>query len=158
MRKILLAAMLTTAVAARATPDISELSYTRYLIPIIQNETTGAFGSRWRVDTWFYYSSIAPGGPIVLPSPFCRHGICFFGLHLLLEGDIRPLPVEPNFYRGSALLFHVESQYADEFTFASRIRDVSRQQDSAGTEIPVVREDRITEQPVHLLNVPLAPK
>jgi hypothetical protein len=144
-----------SAVGVQATPDISDLSYTRYLIPIIQNEMTGAFGSRWQVDTWFYYSGADPEkGPIVIPSPFCRHGICFFGIHLLVDGEYQPLPVEPNFYTGSAVLLHVESQYTEGFTFASRIRDVSRERDSAGTEIPIVREDRISEETVHLLNVP----
>lgn len=158
MRKLLLAVMLTSTVWAQSSPPITELSYTRYLIPIFQNETTGAFGSRWQVDTWFYYSSAAAGGPVIVPSPFCRNGICFFSLHLLLDGEFQPLPIEPRFYPGSAVLLHVESPYADDFTFTSRIRDVSREQDTAGTEIPVVRENQITQRTVHLLNVPLAPK
>lgn len=155
MRRLLLTAVLATIVAARDTTG-AELSYTRYLIPIFQGEKTGAFGSRWQVDTWFYFENI--DGPMVVPAPFCRFSVCPFGLVITVDGEYRPLPVEPNAYPGSAILLHVESQYADEFTFASRVRDVSRDQETAGTEIPVIREDRIIEKPVHLLNVPLAPR
>jgi hypothetical protein len=157
VRNLLLVLMLGTAGLAQPAP-VTELPYTRYLIPIFQNEMTGALGSRWQVDTWFYYSSAAPGGPTIVPSPFCRDGICFFSLHLLLDGEFQPLPIEPRSYPGTSVLLHVESQYAAAFTFVSRIRDVSREQDSAGTEIPVVHEDRIAEQPVRLLNVPIATK
>ena len=50
---------------------------------------------------------------------------------------------------------HVDSRYASQVTFDSRIRDRSRVADSAGTRVPVVPEDEFASTPVALLNVPL---
>jgi hypothetical protein len=61
-------------------------------------------------------------------------------------------------YPESAILVHVESEHASEVTFATRIRDLSRAAVSAGTEIPVIREDRMSAGPIYLLNVPIEPR
>lgn len=157
MRKLLLSFVMTCAVAAQATAGVVvDRTYTRFLVPLYQPEVAGAFGSRWRVDTWFYYTGSAAIGPAIVPAPFCSFDVCTFEIKLDNTTIGRPLPVEPRFFTGSGLLLHVESQYADGFTFASRVWDASREEDSAGTEIAVVRESRFSEHPLHLLNVPIA--
>jgi hypothetical protein len=57
-------------------------------------------------------------------------------------------------FENSGILFHVESQYASDVTFESRIRDVTRSAESAGTEVQVVREDHMIDASVFLLNIP----
>jgi hypothetical protein len=160
MRSLLLCMLFANTLAAQPRPEDANGPFTRFLFPILQGDVHGAFGSVWRAEAWFYYagSEDASDGPTVIPLPFCRSSpSCFFVLHL--EPVPMPFPVEPsNFQKGSALLLHVESRFASNFTFSSRVRDLSRAGDSAGTSIPVVREDGITAQPVHLLNVSIAPK
>lgn len=48
---------------------------------------------------------------------------------------------------------------ADLLSFGLRVRDVSRQAEGFGSEIPVVRErNLITDRPIELLDVPLDPR
>jgi hypothetical protein len=60
-------------------------------------------------------------------------------------------------YPESAILVHVETGHTSEVTFDTRLRDTSRATRSAGTQIPVVREDRMSSSPLYLLNVPIDP-
>jgi hypothetical protein len=63
------------------------------------------------------------------------------------------LPIVPE--SAPAALIQVPSDSVDSLEFALRVRDVSRQSDSWGTEVPMVREDRAFRRPFDLLNVPL---
>jgi hypothetical protein len=54
-----------------------------------------------------------------------------------------------------AAFIYVPNESVDAIEFGLRVRDVSRQSDSWGTEVPVVREDRAFQRPFDLLNVPL---
>jgi hypothetical protein len=54
-----------------------------------------------------------------------------------------------------AIFIHIDSRYASSVTFSSRIRDLSRMTESAGTDVPVIREDQFFAGPLILLNVPI---
>ena len=125
------------------------VTFTRFLVPFRHLPLPGAFGSLWEVDTWFHYSGTEP--VFFVPAPYCRFGVCFFAFNVDMFGVA--LPVD-NLGDGP-VLFHVDSRYASKLTFGSRIRDLSRQDQSAGTEIPVVREDRMSAEPLYLVNVPV---
>jgi hypothetical protein len=136
----------------RADPD-PPVTYTRFLVPFRHTPLPGAFGSLWAVDTWFHYSGTEP--ILFVPAPYCRSGsgLCLSTVDVDVFGVA--LPVD-NFGDGP-VLFHVDSRYAAQLTFASKIRDLSRHEQSAGTEIPVIREDRMSAAPLYLLNVPVEP-
>ena len=151
MPRLLLALCFIAASGVDAQQDIQ---FTRFLVPLVdQGAAAGAYGSQWEVRTWVYNDSSA----IVAIGP---PAYCIFEC-LPLTGLI-PYRSSPTYFAGDytgnspAVLFHVDSRYADAVSFDSRIRDVSRGE-SAGTEIPVVREDRLKTTSAELINVPLAP-
>jgi hypothetical protein len=148
MYRILLAVTLMFSLTAVA----ADISYTRFLVPFYAPDAAGAHGSQWHVETWLHYSGDEPA--YFAPVPFCFAPLCPFLLVQLSPG-YPALPVWPeSAVAPSGILFHAESRFSSKFVFESRIKDLTRQRDSAGTEIPVIREDRITNDPVFLLNVP----
>ncbi|HEX6100979.1 MAG TPA: hypothetical protein VF432_31970 [Thermoanaerobaculia bacterium] len=139
--------LIPLTLSAETTPG-----YTRFLIPVYVIGTPGAYGSRWQSETWLRYSGIETMR--MTPGPFC------FAFECTLEGTVRPGRPSIPFqylagYPESAILVHVESEHASEVAFESRIRDVSRGARSAGTQIPVIREDRMSTGPLYLLNIPI---
>lgn len=144
-RLILLVVFLAVPMAAQT------VSYTRFLLPVVVGRWEGAYGSSWRSEAWLVYTGTAPA--VFIPAPVCYLNECPAGV------EIPPglPPWEMNNLLSTereAVLLHVDSRYAANAAFALRVRDLSHG-DSAGTEIPVVREDRILSQPVYLQNVPL---
>jgi hypothetical protein len=150
MRTFSFASLLSILIAGAV--EAQTLTYTRFLVPFYGPNVVGANGSVWQVNTWVHYSGSEAAQ--FVPYAVCRPVICPLGV--LYSPGREPLPVVPIGGLGeSGVLFHVDSRYASHFTFASRIRDLSRQGESAGTEVPVVREDRIFPGTVQLLNVPV---
>lgn len=133
-------------------PDIETLEH--ILIPIVSAEAPGAFGSIWKSELW---AGVTPGPDVTIypliepcqilcppPPP---------GLHLA-GGTIQrlnvPLPTVP-----PALMLYVAMSDRDRIDFNLRIQDISRQAETWGTEIPVVRGEELENDRVLLLNVPL---
>lgn len=138
--------VLTATLQAQPTPG-----FTRFLVPLYGVDLPGAYGSLWRSETWVRYSGTETIRMVPRPYPCIE---CPIG------GPVGPgwpsLRLQHIFgYPESAILVHVESEHASEVTFATRIRDLSRATLSAGTEVPVVREDRMSGGPIYLLNVPI---
>lgn len=117
----------------------------------------GSHGSLWATELWVRNSSDTPimfaHGVPWCPSPFCGPGMPI---------EIRPLQTERPYIRsgrqdsGMSGLFFVERSRSDDLFFSLRIRDVTRNAESAGTMIPIVREREFFGQRFELLNVPLA--
>jgi len=159
MRSSLLAVALVLSV--HAVPSLwaqeDPITYTRFLVPLYQAPVAGAYGSLWEVNTWIHYAG--QNEAQMVPRPVCYAIQC-----ILLEGQLGPeTPVLPFHLLGattfpSGVVVHVDQRYASAVTFASRVRDLSRQRESAGTEVPVIREDRLLSLPRVLLNVPVAPR
>jgi hypothetical protein len=145
---------LIIAVCPLTLPAEPMPGYTRFLVPVYVNNTPGAYGSRWRSETWVRYSGTETMR--MAPRPYDCAFECTLGG-----------PVQPSWpslrlhhltgYLESAILVHVESEHAEEVTFDTRIRDLSRATRSAGTQIPVIREDRMSTGPLYLLNIPMEP-
>lgn len=127
----------------------AQLVHERFLVPLYGPPISGAYGSRWGVETWVRYSGAEDTQ--VIP----RLNVCsvtctvFYPLH---PGEA-PVQIQPA-YAGSSLLLHVDRRLAAGFHFSSRLRDLARA-DGSGTEVPVIHESRMSAAPVHLLNVPL---
>jgi hypothetical protein len=153
MRQAPLVALLMLACILPARAD--EPAYTRFLVPFISPDSQGAFGSVWHVETWLHYAGTVEA--TIVPVPFCYAPLCTEGGQLPAGYSALPVFARSGL-ESTGILFHVESTHASEVTFTSRIRDLARQAESAGTEVPVVREDRITHEPLYLLNVPRASK
>jgi len=52
-------------------------------------------------------------------------------------------------------LAYVQRGGSDTFSLSLRVRDVSRTNENAGTDIPLVREEEFRKTPIQLLNVPI---
>jgi hypothetical protein len=150
-RKDAAALVYPAAVLYFDSPDAG--GFERILFPVLFS-AKGANGSDWRSEAvvsnpneWFVenYNTIDslvcvtfPCGERLSPGSYAR-----------LTG--------PSFTRGAVLL--VPRAEADNLSFALRIRDVSREAEGFGTEVPVVRESAMmANRPATLLDVPLDPR
>lgn len=141
--------LLFVIATALATIPASAQS-TRVLVPIVADGISGAFDSRWTSEVVAFNASTAP---VVIDYSHRCDTLCIPGavVHSFEALDVAILT-------GStvpAAFIYVPNESIDEFEFGLRVRDVSRQSDSWGTEVPVVRESRAFQSPFDLLNVPL---
>jgi len=147
-----LAVLVMMFVASTATAQPFE----RVLIPVvISGELPGAFGSRWvtrlavtntadqRVNI-FGYNPFPSGCVIAVcpPVPSTPPNETFFPM--LTPGQIS---------QGAIMV--VDSQFASKVRFQLRVQDVSRDAQTWGTEIPVMRSSMLASVPAELLDVPL---
>jgi hypothetical protein len=122
------------------------------LFPVLFS-ADGAFGSRWRAE-----ATVSNPAPWTVHADYTLHNIgpCV--------EDCDP-PFEPKsierFHDGyprGTVMWAPRSE-ADQLALSLRIRDVSREEQGYGTEIPVVREhDFIHGRNIRLLDVPLDPR
>jgi hypothetical protein len=123
------------------------------LFPVLF-KTSGANGSRWVSEAtlsnprpWFVwnYNTLAVG----------RQCVTFPCGERIGPGSIERF--DDGFPRGA--LLHVPRPEARDLSFALRVRDVSRQAEGFGTQVPVVRERDFTHGGmISLLDVPLDPR
>jgi hypothetical protein len=129
-------------------------SFERVLVPLMF-EGDGALGSRWTSELTVHNSGetgIDPWNSIV------RCGVgerCHPQIPPGATLHLTPSTVGswPHGY-----LFVVPREQADDLDFSLHIRDLSRQAESFGTEVPVVRERDLPRSPIVLLDVPLNPR
>lgn len=132
-----------------------QVQFERVLLPIVTfNPLPGAFGSLWESSLWirndaadfvkvfgFDRNCFIPECPLDQVSPI-RSGT-----------TIHPRSGTPANFPGRFLF--VESLLAERISFGLRFRDLSRQAETWGTEIPVVREREFRSDYVSLLDVPV---
>jgi len=102
----------------------------------------GALGSQWMTESFIYASGPPAFFRDPLPCAGCSRSTSSGSKQLINNGN--PWGHVLYALRGTA----------DSLTFASRIRDTSRQAQTAGTEVPVVRE-RDFRGELHFLNIPV---
>jgi hypothetical protein len=110
--------------------------YERVLIPVLYNGP-GAFGSQWETEVL-----LQGGSPGVLPD---------------VSAPLRPNRSLQTLFGNRAAGLVLFLPRGQEWSFASHIRDVSRDASQWGTEIPVVREGD-TRRNLVLQNVPFDPR
>lgn len=119
-------------------------TFERILLPVFADPSPGAFGSLWTSELSIYNDNDEPAGIIGgLSPPDAPDMLPKTGRTVAGVGDAR------------AKFVTVLANKASRFHFNLRIRDVSRQAQTAGTEIPVVRESEFRSGRVILLNVPI---
>ncbi|HEX7421810.1 MAG TPA: IPT/TIG domain-containing protein, partial [Thermoanaerobaculia bacterium] len=107
----------------------------------------GAFGSNWTTEVTMRNENDYP-----LPVTSVFDQGCF------PPCDARPTAHSTAIVRSAnapnGLLLNIPRQSSPKLFFGTLIRDLSRQSEALGTEIPVVREDDFFDRPFTLLNVP----
>ena len=127
-------------------------NYTRVLIPVFYTGP-GAFGSFWKTTVT---ASNRSDRPISAARPV-------FGGDRQFTGDCIPTLAVAAFsseylcdatLAPSGLIVYVpKTASRDDLQWDARIRDLSRQADSAGTQLPVVREDQFFFSGMELLHI-----
>lgn len=132
--------------------------YERILIPVItKSPVPGAHGSLWQSELRMVTQAMVPLVP----------GIDVFPLDPR-SGPVSPIPsrtmIEPRFAMPHpdsdvppVQMVYLDATLSRSVSFNLRIRDLSRQAESWGTEIPVVRERDLSTR-VTLVDVPMQPR
>ena len=138
---------------------ISPQQYETILLPsFTDREIPGAFGSRWRVEHGVYN-----GNDLDLESPidFMNTQInCISpcpGFPAIPGLRVTPIPTQQPYGRSPNWLIHVRKPLDAALRFSLRVRDLSREDESWGTELPVVHEREFVQR-VQLFDVPLQPR
>lgn len=108
----------------------------------------GAFGSEWRTDAILRNDN---------DYTFPVHSIFDFALQALPPDEERPRGHSTAFEAVSlpnGYLLNLPRESAPRVSFGLLVKDLSRQAEAFGTEIPVVREKDFFDRPFTLLNVP----
>ncbi|HEY4642014.1 MAG TPA: IPT/TIG domain-containing protein, partial [Thermoanaerobaculia bacterium] len=116
--------------------DAEDTDYERLLIPVV-NGGPGAFGSSWQPDITMHNASSATVFP---QAPTCNP----FILAPCLQFHIDPhATVHVTLYPANGnpgAIVRIPRNVADQIDVQSRIQDISRQKETWGTTLPVVRE------------------
>ena len=129
-------------------------AYQQYLIPIIANSVPGAFGSIWQTE---FTASNLGAAALPIQAPRCPFGsLCPTGGTIDANSDQRMVlyPQQPGPNPGA--FFYVASDQAAFFAAELRVRDLSQQSRSWGTEVPVVNASEFRDA-LRLVDVPADP-
>ncbi len=150
---VLFASLLCATVA---TADEPAVSYERVLLPVVvKGEVAGALGSRWTTQVSILnnagqdvdirgYVTAPRGCPILCnPSPLTRPAIAFY-----------PAIASPGTVTQGAILL-LDRRFSDSVEVHLRVQDISRQSQTWGTEVPVVREKGLYQGTLNLLDIPI---
>lgn len=131
--------------------------FERVLLPLIPQETPGANGSLWVADT----KAINAGpDPVVIEAPFIKPAGISPSLptpHTPPGGLAPPFWISRMFDGTDGVFAYVPRFASADVAFGSRVSDVSRQSQTWGTEIPIVRERDFRANAV-LLDLPGDPR
>lgn len=135
-----------------ASVNAQEVEFEKIMFPIaLRQPVPGAYGSLWKTEVW-----VRNGGqnPVMIVTG-CQVGGCqpylmFPGVAERDTGVIYPPPGQPP---GTFLL--ADRRYAGDLQVSLRIRDLSRQELTWGTELPVVRSTDLRIGKLGFLEVPL---
>lgn len=160
--KSTVAVVLLLAASSLHAVDRDPAGFERVLIPLVfQSERPGAYGSRWVSDLVIRNESDTPLQIFQSECSFfceCVGVTCTtvltpahsrFGQYGIFDSFN---PTSPG------ALIYIGRSAGSVVSMQSRIRDVSRLNQSWGTEVPVVRERDLLSETAYLLDVPLDPR
>ncbi len=142
--------------------------YVRVLLPLyLSQPTPGAYGSVWQSQ--FTIHNTSPSRQYTIATVCLNLDGC--AGDVTTDEDINPnqtktglpprYPVPTNPVGGVLLWLVVTGapyDNGDDLAFQLRVADISRSETTAGTEVPVVRENEFRTSTIHLLNVPTDPR
>jgi hypothetical protein len=128
-------------------------NWRRILLPLAREFTPGANGAQWRTVTTMLIRSTQPVD--IQPGPCDR-----------IIDPCLPLPLGATFNAGQLIytagpggqFLYVRPEDEAKLVFNTRIRDEARMTETAGAEIPVVREDEFRTDAISLVGIPVAPE
>lgn len=138
---------------------VDDVTFVPVMLPVVtRTAVAGAHGSLWHSDLRLVNRTRLQLVP----------GIDIFPLEPRCAGCDAPIPfgrmIEPRFAmpltvndRPPVQLVWIDEDLADHLSFSLRVRDLSRQAESWGTEIPIV-ENRDFANDVRLLDIPMRPR
>jgi hypothetical protein len=133
--------------------EIASGDWTGYFVPVTANDLRGALGSIWRTELTVHNPT---GFTVPLDGIFCdtpTPGSC--PRMSLVPGETKAITLYPG--RGESGTLWVPKGIAKELSMSLRVRDLSRQAEDWGTEVPIVHPDQFAPR-VHLLDVPTDPR
>ncbi|HEX7705776.1 MAG TPA: hypothetical protein VF701_04880 [Thermoanaerobaculia bacterium] len=145
--------------ALTATPAVGPLpEFTRILLPLVtRTPIPGAHGSLWETVVTVHNASdeatflFPPDCPRTIPDRFCLLGV---GTQLAAGTTAR---VDLLLSRPMAPVFvNVTKSLADRIFVQLRVHDLSRQSESFGTELPVIRASEMKTTPGEILDIPIS--
>ena len=146
---VLLAITASAPLIAQAPP-----AFERILVPVFTREPLpGAFGSLWSTDLWVTNDGDAP----VYAGGFdsvCNFPVCELDPRLPPRTTLRVHLYERGDGRQGTFVV-ADSPQADRLSFNLRFRDLSRQGETWGTEVPVVREREFRSGRFSLMDIPV---
>lgn len=145
-------AIATCILALTGNALADDILFDRVLLPIMTQPISGAFGSLWKSEFVAHNPTQAVIGLALVLRPGCA--VCDYPA-LYGHETHRPIMQYENGAGDSpGLFFYPELPYGAQVQYNLRIRDLSRQASTWGTEIPVVRARDTFTGPLNLLDIP----
>lgn len=150
MRNTIIGAVLLLVAITGFALDVNE--WERIIVPVSIRNIPGAYGSLWTTEFWVFNSGSSPVNATV--NDFgCAIATCNY------------VPVPPGAKQedtwivngrggGPGVMLYVEKAHASDLTFSMHLRDLSRQAQTFGTEIPIIRERDFLTNTTQLFPVP----
>lgn len=135
--------MLFVLLATTSSFALTPPPYQRVLVPLSVGEIAGANGSRWTTELWAVNSSGEPAWVAASPCPISAVSVCANQIDIEPGRSVR-LPAFGSATWPGVVVF-IPSWNAISLTL--HVRDLSKQSESWGTEIPVVRESDFFTRP-----------
>jgi hypothetical protein len=130
--------------------------YVRYLVPVTGQSVRGANGSIWAAE-WLVYNA---GTPFAMLWDNCLTILAPCPIFVTPNGTVRPTPFSRN--DGTDGLFvHIPKAVASSVAMSLKVRDLSLNAQSFGTEIPIVTSAEYTSESrrvVRLIDIPTDPR
>lgn len=159
MKELLLALL----VAVVGPPALSQnlTGYEKVLLPVVVENALqplpGANGSMWQTVLSLTNRSESPLNTCCLRSLLCRIPLCSEEWRMEPgTTDVPEIIVRPSGPNPGAFLF-VEAGRSSDLAVQLRVQDVSRQAETWGTSVPVVRETDLFTDRIDLIGVPSSP-
>lgn len=130
-------------------------NWERLLVPVSIETLAGAGGARWTTELAALILSDAQLEFAPHPCEFSANTCA-----MLLPPLRRQIPGTFLFSTSSpgGQYFYIRPQDAAKWRFNARIRDLARAEQTAGAEMPIVRDSELRSDVIALLNVPVAPQ
>lgn len=157
---VVLLVFLGVPVSAQPGPELDARNYDRVLIPVwAQHPIRGAAGSVWLTELWVrnegdsdaWFTQIPP--ICIACNPDQLFKVRAHSTRVFREQDFFSSPSG-----GSGIFVYVEKARIQDFHFWLRVFDTSQNEDSLGTELPVIRLEEAVSTRIELIGVPLEPK
>lgn len=146
--------ILTVFLTRGAMAQSPGVVYEKVLLPvIITGEIPGGYGSRWAT----HFTMVNAGTEPIEIEWYPRYPDGCLSPLCPMEPTPPGITFSPNFPAANlpSRLLLVEKQKADMVRFDLRVQDISRQAETWGTEVPVVRERDLRTSRLTLLDIPV---